>query len=161
MHLKEVTCLKCSVIIGRKVGLDYNSWYTCLPLICTSDDLQVVNVERERERVGERVRDCRVFAHKFFVLAWFLRISKHNVMVSQSILLQLLPMRTQNPNLSCASAFVRKVGHSTVLTLCVHTLLNWRNILSWIPFGSDLDPNRVCKCRERERERETGAGTSK
>ena len=25
MHLKEGTCLKCSVIIGRKVGLDYNS----------------------------------------------------------------------------------------------------------------------------------------
>ena len=37
MHLKEGTCLKCSfqrvVIIGRKVGLDYNSWYACLPLI--------------------------------------------------------------------------------------------------------------------------------
>ena len=25
MHLKECNCLKCSVIIGRKVGLDYNS----------------------------------------------------------------------------------------------------------------------------------------
>ena len=37
MHLKEGTCLKCSfqrvVIIGRKVGLDYNSWYAYLPLI--------------------------------------------------------------------------------------------------------------------------------
>ena len=33
MHLKEVSCLKCSVIIGRKVGLDYNSWYACLTLI--------------------------------------------------------------------------------------------------------------------------------
>ena len=37
MHLKEGTCLKCSfqrvVIIGCKVGLDYNSWYACLPLI--------------------------------------------------------------------------------------------------------------------------------
>ena len=33
MHLKEGTCLKCSVIIGRKVRLDYNSWYACLPLI--------------------------------------------------------------------------------------------------------------------------------
>ena len=31
MHMKEGTCLKCSV--GRKVGLDYNSWYACLPLI--------------------------------------------------------------------------------------------------------------------------------
>ena len=36
----------------------------------------------------------------------------------------------------------------------MHTFLNWRNILSWIPIGSDLDPNRVCKCRERKRERE-------
>ena len=49
-----------------------------------------------------------------------------------------------------------KAGHSTVLTLCVlyhiHTFLNWRNIISWIPFGSDLDPNRVCKERERERD---------
>ena len=57
----------------------------------------------------------------------------------------------------------------------MHKFLNWRNILSWIPFGSDLDPNRFCKCewkrerlvhahhfgkikvqieRERERERE-------
>ena len=33
MHLKEATYLKCSVIIGRKVGLDYNSWYACLSLI--------------------------------------------------------------------------------------------------------------------------------
>ena len=37
MHLKEGTCLKRTfqrvVIIGRKVGLDYNSWYACLPLI--------------------------------------------------------------------------------------------------------------------------------
>ena len=32
----------------------------------------------------------------------------------------------------------------------MHTFLNWRNILSWIPFGSDLDPNRVCKERERD-----------
>ena len=33
-------------------------------------------------------------AHESFVLACFLRISKHNVWVNQSILLQLLPMRT-------------------------------------------------------------------
>ena len=29
---------------------------------------------------------------------------------------------------------------STVLILCMLSI-NWRNILSWIPFGSDLDPN--------------------
>ena len=52
-------------------------------------------------------------------------------------------MRTPNPNLSCASAFVRqsRTFHS-LNALCtsyrMHTFLNWRNILSWIPFGSDL-----------------------
>ena len=45
---------------------------------------------KSRERERERERD----AHKYLVLAWFLRISKHNVWVDQSILLQLLPMRT-------------------------------------------------------------------
>ena len=38
---------------------------------------------RERERERERERD----AHKYLVLAWLLRISKHNVWVDQSILL--------------------------------------------------------------------------
>ena len=84
MHLKEGTCLKCSfqcvVIIGRKVRLDYNSWYACLPLIrhVGRSSGHKLFAERERER------DCTVFAHESFVLAWFLRISK----VSQSILLQ-------------------------------------------------------------------------
>ena len=49
-----------------------------------------------------------MFAHESFVLAWFLEISKHNVWVSQSILLQLLPMKTPKPNLPCASTFVRQ-----------------------------------------------------
>ena len=52
-----------------------------------------------------------------------------------------------------------KVGHSTVLTLNAYCLphghiFKLTNVLSWIPFGSDLDPNRVYKWRERERERE-------
>ena len=49
---------------------------------------------------------------------------------------------------SCAHRLLHdKVGYSTVLMLCMHAFyrmskcLNWRNILSWIPFGSDLDPN--------------------
>ena len=101
-----------------------------------------------------------MFALEPFALAWFLRISKHNVWVSQSILLQLLAMRTQNPNLSCASAFVRqsRTFHSSINVLCTHIFkLTKHSILNTVPFGSDLDPNRVCKCRERE----TGAGTSK
>ena len=149
MHLKEGTCLKCSfqrvVIIGRKVGLDYNSWYACLPLIRnvggSSGSKRFANFEVER---------LHGFAHESFVLTWFLKISKHNVSVSQSILLQLLPMRTQNSNLPYASAFVRqsRTFHSinALRTFYrMHTFLNWRNVLSWIPFGSDLDPNRVFK----------------
>ena len=59
MHPKEGTCLKCSVIIGRKVGLDYNSWYACLPLIrhvgrsFGSKLFAVLKGERERERERE------------------------------------------------------------------------------------------------------------
>ena len=78
-----------------------------------SDDLLDSNCSQtliagRKSRERERERECTVFAQESFVLAWFLRISKHNVWVSQSILLQLLPMRTQNPNFSCASAFVRQ-----------------------------------------------------
>ena len=58
-----------------------------------------------------------MFARESFVLACFLRISKHNVWVSQSA-------SDEDPKFK--SAFVRqsrtlydKVGHSTVLTLCV------------------------------------------
>ena len=124
MHLKEGTCLICSVIIGRKVGLDYNCWYA-------SDDLRLQTLIAGRKS-RERERDCTVFAHESFVLAWFLRISKHNVWVSQSILLQLLPMRTQNPNLSCASAFVRQsrtflvyfLSHAHIFKLTKHSILN-------------------------------------
>ena len=66
MHLREGTCLKCSVIIGRKVGLDYNSWYACLPLIrhvrrssgsklFANFDMQTLIAGRQRrEREGGR-----------------------------------------------------------------------------------------------------------
>ena len=50
--------------------------------------------ERERER-----EDCTVFAHESFVLACFLRISKHNVWVSQS---------ASDEDLKSKSAFVRQ-----------------------------------------------------
>ena len=105
-------------------------------LVClfASDDLLDPNCSQtliagRKSRERERERDCTVFVHESFVLAWFLRISKHNVGVSQSILLQLLPMSTQSPNLSCASAFVRKsrTFHS-INSLCtfyrMHTFLN-------------------------------------
>ena len=59
--------------------------------LCPSAVFQLIRV-RERER--KRERDCMELAQKSFVLALFLRISKHNVWVNQSILLQLLPRRT-------------------------------------------------------------------
>ena len=151
MHLKKGTWLKCSVIIGRKVGLDYNSWYACLPLIRHVGRSSFANFDSRWER--ERERGCTVFAHESFVLAWFLRISKHSVWVSQSILLQLLPMRTQNPNLSCASAFVRqsRTFHSInalcahIFKLTKHSILNTIRVWSW---------SKPCLQIERERERE-------
>ena len=51
------------VIIGRKIGLDYNSWYACLTWSGTLDDLLDPNglqtliagrKRRERERARER-----------------------------------------------------------------------------------------------------------
>ena len=72
------------MIIGRKVGLDYNSWYACLPLIrhvgrSSGSTLQMQTLiagererEREKERGGEKERGCEVFAHDSFVLACFL-----------------------------------------------------------------------------------------
>ena len=91
-----------------------------------SDDLRLQTLIAGRKR---RERDYTVFAHESFALAWFLRISKHDVWVSQSILIQLLPMRTQNPNLPCASAFVRQSRtFNNINALCtfyrMHTFLN-------------------------------------
>ena len=47
---------------------------------------------------------------------------------------------------SCASAFARQSrifdGIDALYAFYrIPKCLNWRNILSWIPFGSDLDPN--------------------
>ena len=50
--------------------------------------------ETDRQTKTEIERDCMVLAYESFVLASFLRISKHNVWVNRSILLQLLPMST-------------------------------------------------------------------
>ena len=75
-----------------------------------------------------------VFSHKSFVLAWFLRIKKHNVVwVSQSILLQLLPMRThcihllrytENPSYQAHQLFVRqsRTFHSIINALPTHSI---------------------------------------
>ena len=128
------------MIIGRKVGLDYNSWYACLPLIrhagpSSGSKLQTLIAGRKsRERERKRERDCTVFAHRTFVLAWLLRISKRNVWVSQSILLQLLTMRTQNPNLSCSSSFVphSRTFHSINALRTFHRMHTFLNCLNTI-----------------------------
>ena len=141
MHLKEGTCLKCSfqrvVIIGSKVGLDYKTlgMHVCPWSGMSADDLLGPNClqtliagrkSRERERARER-ETARCLHTNLFVLACFLEYR-----VSQSILLQLLPMRTQNPNLSCASAFVRQsrqrfaffLPHAHMFKLTKHSILN-------------------------------------
>ena len=112
------TCLKCSfqrvVIIGRKVGLDYNSWYACLPLIrhvgrSSGSTLQMQTLiagerERERERRRERERErLQGVCTRFFCFGLFLRILK--LKVSQSILLQSSAF-DEDPKR--ASAFVRQ-----------------------------------------------------
>ena len=59
--------------------------------------------------------------------------------------------------------FYVRIGFCTtlcVLSIAHEYIFNWRNILSWIPFGSDLNLNRFCKCKWREKERETGTCTS-
>ena len=53
-----------------------------------------------------------MFEHESFVLACFLRISKYNVWVSQSA-------SNEDPKSKSAFMLKGKVGHSTVLTLCV------------------------------------------
>ena len=143
MQLKEWTCLKCSfqrvVIIGRKVGLDYN-------LVCM--------FAPENGHVG-RSSGCKLWSREtaqclYTNLLFWLGFLKYRNTMFGSVDQSLLPMRTQKSNLPCASTFVRqsRTFHSinALRTFYrMHTFLNWRNILSWIPFRSDLDPNRVCK----------------
>ena len=125
MHLKEDICLKCFVIIGRKVRLDYTSWYASLPLIrhvgSSGSTLIAGRKSRERESKREGERETARCLHTI-LLFWLCFLE---VWVSQSILLQLHP----NPNLSCPSAFVRqsRTFHS-INALCtfyrMHTFLN-------------------------------------
>ena len=102
-----------------------------------------------------------MFAHQSFVLAWFLRISKHNVWVSQSILLQLLPMRTQNPNLPCASAFVpqSRTFHGINAIACTH--LKIETLYPEYHLGLIWIQTVFANVKKEREERETGAGTSK
>ena len=101
MQLKEWTCLKCSfqrvVIIGRKVGLDYNSWYACLPLI---------------RHVGWS-SGCKLWSREtarclYTNLLFWLGFLKYRNTMFGSVNQSLLPMRTQKSNLLCASTFVRQ-----------------------------------------------------
>ena len=94
-----------------------------------------------------------MFAHESFVLTWFLRISKQCLGKSIN-----LPMRTQNQNLSCASAFVRqsRIFHS-VNALCtfyrMHTFLIDETFYPEYPSGL-IWIQTVFANGERERERE-------
>ena len=114
MHLKEGTCLKCSfqrvVIIGRKVGLDYNSWYACLPLIrhVGPNCLQTLIAARKSRETARCLHTNRLF--------WLGFLEYRNTMFGQSINL------VRGPKIQTYRAhrlLYDKVGHSTVLTLCV------------------------------------------
>ena len=145
-------------------------------LVCpwsgTSDDLLDPNYlrtliagrksrERERERERERGETARCLHTN--LLFWLVFLEYRNTMFGS---VNQLPMRTQNPN----RLLYGKVGHSTVLTLCVllshaHIFkLTKHSILNTIRVWSGSKPCLQMlgeRERERERERETGAGTSK
>ena len=179
------------VIIGRKVGLDYNSWYTCLPLIrhagqSSGPKLQTLiagRKSREREKETARCLHTNLLFwvgfledrntmfgsvnqscyNCFRILSYQgLRLSNRKVdTTNPSMVKMLLPMRIPNPNLSCASAFVRqsRTFHSiNALRTFYHMhtffkLPEYHSGLIWI--------QTVFANVERETERETGAGTSK
>ena len=89
-------------------------------------------------------RDGTVFAHESFVLAWFLRISKHNVWVSQSIFLWGPKTQTYRAH----RLLYGKVGHSShahIFKLTRHSILNTLRVWS---------ESKPCLQMERERERE-------
>ena len=108
MHLKEGTCLNCSVNIGRKVGLE------CLfaPDQARRTIFWQSLIAGRKSRESKRERE----GHTNLVFAWFLRISKTMLGVPQT-------------HSSCASAFVRqsRILHS-INALCtfyrIHTFLN-------------------------------------
>ena len=86
----HASCLKCSfqrvVIIGLKVGLDYNSWYACLPLIrhaerSSGSKLQTLIAGRKSR---ERERDTARCLHTN-LLFWLGFLEYQNAMFGQSI----------------------------------------------------------------------------
>ena len=88
---------------------------------------QVRERERERER-REREREIETSA--------YIRISCNLEKYHEWVL----------KSFSCASAFARQIrifdGIDALYAFYrIPKCLNWRNILSWIPLGSDLDPN--------------------
>ena len=136
-------------------------------LVCrwsgTSGDLLNLNCmqtliagRKSREREKERLHGVctRIFCFGLVSLN-----RKHNVWISQSILLQLLPTRAQNPNLSCASTFVRQsrtfhsimftyfLSHAHIFKLTKHSILNTIRVWSGSKPG-------LQKEKERERERD-------
>ena len=119
MHLKEGTCLKCSfqrvVIIGRKVGLDYNSWYACLPLIRhvwgSSGSKRFANFEVERLH-GVCTR----------IFCFWLGFLKYRNTMFGSVNQSCYNCFRWGPKTQTYRAhrlLYGKVEHSTVLTLCV------------------------------------------
>ena len=148
MHLKEGTCLKCSVIIGRKVGLDNNSWYTCLPLIRhVGRSAGRKSRERARECVWEREKEREwetVWCLHTNFLFWLGFLEYRNTMfgsVNQSCY-NCFRWGPKTQTYRAHRLLYGKVGHSTVLTLCVHTTfkLTKHSILNTIRVWSGSKP---------------------
>ena len=118
------TYLKCSfqrvVIIGRKVGLDYNSWYACLSLI--RQTLIAGRKSRERETERDREREtARCLQTNLLFWLGFLEYRKAMFRsVNQSCYNCFRP-GSKTQTYRARRLLYGKVRHSTVLhvTLCV------------------------------------------
>ena len=115
MHLKEGTCLKCSfqrvVIIGRKVGLDYNSWDACLPLI-----------RHVGGSSGSKLWSRETARCLHTNLLFWLGFLKYQNTMFGSVNQSCYNCFRWGPKTQTYRAYrllYGKVGHSTVLTLCV------------------------------------------
>ena len=126
----------------------------------TSDDLRlqtlIAGLKRERERERERER-LRSVCTRIFCLG-LVSLNIETQCLSQSI---NLVTTAQNPNLSCASAFVRQsrtflvyfLSHAHIFKLTKHSILN--TIRVWSGSKPYLQMEREGG------ERATGAGTSR
>ena len=121
---------------SRTFAYMINSWDACLPLIWfgkTSEIFRIQTICKLWKQVVERERETQARAYKSLV-------------ISKNIMYRCWKWYGTWRCCSCASAFARqsRIFDSIDALHAFYRMpkcLNWRKILSWIPFGSDLDPN--------------------